>query len=279
MRVLNFILSHSIFIAFCAGGLAYQTFMLLGEPFQPEVFGLVFFSTLAAYNTYWILCKLKNDKKNKISLQFNTYSGYFILIAASAIAVLDYLWQNPAFFPLVLIASFLTFIYMLPIVSTIKNRFHRKAGIIKTILLAFTWSFFTVLIPSFENAEVKEINLSLVTNVFLMRFFFMLMLCIIFDFRDVAVDKLRNLTSIATDFSKKTISGIMISVLACYVFSVFGLYHSAPNNKYLFILLLMGALTFIIYILSLKTRGYYFYYFLVDGLMILSALSLYMATI
>jgi 4-hydroxybenzoate polyprenyltransferase len=276
MRILNFILSHSIFIAFCSGALVYQSYLLLNLPFRPEVFGLVFFATLAAYNTYWMLCKLSNDNKEKRVLTFNAYSGYFILFVASVIAVLDYLWQMPSFFPMVTIASILTFLYLLPVISSVKYRLNKNIGFIKTLLLAFTWSFFTVLIPAYG-----EINAHLhhVVTLFLMRFFFMLMLCIIFDSRDVSIDKFRNLPSIATDVSKKTLTIIMMVVLGGYVFSLFGLHQFVYNSLYLFLLLSVGALTFIIYLLALKTRGYYFYYFLVDGLMILSALSLYMATI
>ena len=276
MRVLNFILSHSIFIAFCAGALVYQSYLLLNLPFRPEVFGLVFFATLAAYNTYWMLCKLNNDNKEKRPLTFSAYSGYFILFVASTIAVLDYLWQMPSFFPMVTIASILTFLYLLPVISSVKFRLGKNTGFIKTLLLAFTWSFFTVLIPAY--GEIVS-HLNQVMSLFFMRFFFMLMLCVIFDSRDVSIDKLRNLPSIATDFSKKTLTIIMMFVLGGYVLSLFGLHQFLGNSVYLFLLLIVGSLTFIIYLLALKTRGYYFYYFLVDGLMILSALSLYMATI
>ena len=276
MRIFNFILSHSIFIALCAGALVYQSYLLLNLPFRPEVFGLVFFATLAAYNTYWMLCKLSNDNKEKRPLTFNAYSGYFILFVASTIAVLDYLWQMPSFFPIVTIASILTFLYLLPVISSVKFRLNRKTGFIKTLLLAFTWSFFTVLIPAY--GEIIS-HMNQVISLFFMRFFFMLMLCVIFDSRDVSIDKLRNLPSIATDFSKKTLTKIMMIVLIGYVLSLFWLHQFFQNTTYLFLLLSIGALTYIIYLLALKTRGYYFYYFLVDGLMILSALSLYMATI
>jgi 4-hydroxybenzoate polyprenyltransferase len=237
---------------------------------------LVFFATLAAYNTYWMLCKLSNDNKEKRVLTFNAYSGYFILFVASVIAVLDYLWQMPSFFPMVTIASILTFLYLLPVISSVKYRLNKNIGFIKTLLLAFTWSFFTVLIPAYGEINA---HLSHVVSLFLMRFFFMLMLCIIFDSRDVSIDKLRNLPSIATDFSKKTLTIIMMFVLGGYVLSSFWLHQFFQNTTYLFLLLSIGALTYIIYLLALKTRGYYFYYFLVDGLMILSSLSLYMATI
>jgi 4-hydroxybenzoate polyprenyltransferase len=223
-----------------------------------------------------MLCKFNNDKKDKSTLRFNTYSGYFILFIAGAIAVLDYLWQMPAFFPIVIIASLLTFLYLLPVITSIKFRSHKNAGFIKTILLAFTWSFFTVFIPSFS---IINSHLTQVISLFMMRFFFMLMLCIIFDSRDVAIDKLSNLPSIGSELNRKSLTLIMMMVLVAYVFSLFWLHHFVQNPLILFLQLMAGALTFVIYMLALKKRGYYFYYFLTDGLMLLSSLSVYLATI
>lgn len=279
MRWFNFILSHSVFVAFCAGALVYQSYILMGKPLKPEVFGLVFFSTLAAYNAYWILCKLNNDRKNRTALQFNTFSGYFILFIAGSIAVLDYLWQMPVFFPIIIVTSILTFSYILPVISSLKFRLRQNTGIIKTFLLAFTWSFFTVIVPAFDDSEITSVNWPHVLSVLLSRFFFMLMLCIIFDSRDVSVDKLNDLPSIGSGFDRKHLTIIMMVVLVFYVLSLFWLDSFINNATVLFLLLLTGALTLVMYLLALKKRGYYFYYFLTDGIMLLSSLSVYLATI
>ena len=44
------------------------------------------------------------------------------------------------------------------------------------------------------------------------RFLFMLMLCIIFDNRDIAVDKIRGLRSLATDLSVETMRYLIYSI-------------------------------------------------------------------
>jgi 4-hydroxybenzoate polyprenyltransferase len=276
MRWFNFILSHSIFVSFCAGALVYQTLLLLSLPLYPALFGMVFFATLSAYNAYWILCKWSNDKKNQLSSNFNSYSGYFILFIAGAIAVIDYLWQMPYFLLLVISATVLTFLYVIPVLFSASFNGVKNLGFIKTILLALTWSFFTVMVPALGLIQT---HFAEVVSLFLMRFFFMLMLCIIFDSRDMAIDKIRNMPSLATSVNKKSLSWIMIFVLIGYLVSLIWLNDFIKNDRYLFVLMSCGGLTFIIYLLAIKKRGYYFYYFLVDGLMLFSSLSIYIATI
>ena len=276
MRWIKFILSHSIFIALCASGLSYQTFVLMKLPFDISVLGLIFFATLAAYNSYWIFCKWSSDRKKNTSISFSSYASYFILLIASSIVLIDYLWFNPDFISYIFIAVVLTLFYSLPFVPNTKIANFKNAGFVKTFLLAITWSFVTVIIPAHEmlNNHLQEIII-----LFLIRFLFMLMLCIIFDSRDVKVDLLHNLQSLATDVNSKVLSIIMVVILIIYTMLLFWLQPILSNQRHLFVLMSTGFLTFIIYILSLKKRGYYFYYFLVDGIMLLSSFATYMATI
>jgi 4-hydroxybenzoate polyprenyltransferase len=256
--------------------LAYQTFLLTGQSLRPEIFGLVFFSTLAAYNLYWMVCKFSNEKKDKSPLRFAGYSGYFILFLAGAIAVLDYLWQMPYYFPVIIIASALTFLYILPMITSLRFRQDRKTGFIKTLLLALTWSVYTVFIPALGILQDQWQKVMLV---FLFRFFFLLMLCVIFDSRDVSIDKLGNLPSIGTDFSRRTLTYVMMVLLVVYAILVFQLNQLLHNQWLLFELLVTGALCLLLYLLSLRKRGYYFYYFWVDGMMLLSSLAVYLSVI
>ena len=66
---------------------------------------------------------------------------------------------------------------------------------LKTVLLAFTWAYVTVFIPLHKSYLFLRHSELFVFN---RRFLFMVMLCIIFDNRDKAVDKIRGLHSLAT---------------------------------------------------------------------------------
>jgi 4-hydroxybenzoate polyprenyltransferase len=107
----------------------------------------------------------------------------------------------------------------------------------------------------------------------------MLMLCIIFDARDTKVDKIRGLQSLTTLLSSKSVKQIMSVVFAAYLLNGIILriyYHEIAQIA---ALLVSGVFTAIVYLLSLKKQGYFFYYFVVDGIMLFSALASYVASI
>jgi 4-hydroxybenzoate polyprenyltransferase len=102
------------------------------------------------------------------------------------------------------------------------------------------------------------------------------MLCIIFDARDTNVDKIRGLQSLTTLLKPVTVQNIMLAIFITYIINGI-LYYDEPMQ--IIALLVTGAFTAIVYLLSLKKQGYFFYYFLVDGLMLFSAIAAYVASI
>ena len=86
----------------------------------------------------------------------------------------------------------------------------------KTILLSFTWAFVTILIP----LQIPVFQMSnAAVFLFINRFLFMLMLCIIFDKRDAAVDKIRGLHSLATAIKPGLLHYFMVLILLCYIWA------------------------------------------------------------
>lgn len=107
----------------------------------------------------------------------------------------------------------------------------------------------------------------------------MLMLCIIFDKRDVEIDKIRGLQSLATTTTPAVLHLLAGVIIICYLVVVYLLHSFDISTSQVTALMLSGFVTMIVYIISLKKRGYLFYYFLVDGLMLFSALLTCLASI
>ncbi len=277
MRWLHFILSHSFFISFCAVALCFQTYLLLGISANIYVYGLVFFATLSSYNFYWLISNFHfNFNAGDFKIYFTErFSNLFVLVIAGS-GMLFCLYFLPVVLPVVLIAVFLTILYSLPLWPLKKLAFTRKAGFLKTILLAFTWTFVTVIIPVQQSGMVYSNALGIL---FTARFLFMLMLCVIFDSRDIQVDKIRSLSSLATDVSHDTLRLIMSVVFICFLFAGFIFRYYFDDNSQIIAFFITGLMTLLVYRLSLKKQGYFFYYFLVDGLMLFSATASYVASI
>lgn len=276
MRWLQFILSHSIFIAFCAVALCFQTNQLLLLDSNLYVYGFIFFATLCSYNFYWLLSKISFANKNAVTgILKNERAGIGLLFVSAA--GLAYCFLR-SFLPLhyVITAFALTGIYAVPLLPIRYLRFTRRAGVLKTVLLAFTWAYVTAFLPMQKAyALLDSADLFIISR----RFLFMLMLCIIFDNRDIAVDKMRGLHSLATDLKP--------AILKILVFIIFGLLfisnffyqdYSISLNQSIGLQISTLALL-IVYFYSVKKRSYLFYYFIVDGMMLFSALATYIAGI
>jgi hypothetical protein len=276
MRWLHFILSYSIFSSLCAWALSYQTFTLLHIRPNSLVYAFIFFSTLSSYNFYWLISKYSFGKQAAFGsfLKNNLLYIFFFLLAGMGMA--GSLYFLPGVYPHVAIAVVLTLLYSLPLWPFKFSVYLRKAGVFKTILLAFTWAYVTVIIPAVPvlYTEGKAVLILLAA-----RFFFMLMLCSIFDRRDKEIDEIHALRSLATEVSQRTLHAIMILAFMVYMAAGFLVrYHFSDNNQ-LFAFLITGLAVWWVYRLSLKEQGYIFYYFLVDGLMLFSAGATFIATL
>lgn len=276
MRWLQFILSHSLFIAFCAVAMAFQTNLLTKGSGGVFLYGFLFFSTLCSYNFYWLLCRYTFNRIQSLPVfltkELPEIAG---LILSGTVLLICYFYSGlkPV---LVLPAMGLTILYSMPLLPFRFLHFTRKAGILKTTVLAAAWTYVTAFLP-YQKAigDLDSLEWFILTR----RFLFMLMLCIIFDSRDMAVDKIRGLRSLATDLSPKTLRILiwLIFILlfgSNFLFRYFGLTLAETIALQISTIALLVA-----YYYSTRKQGYLFYYFFVDGLMLFSALATYLATI
>lgn len=276
MKWLHFILSHSIFVAFCAVGLAFQTGQLLHIDISFYLYGFIFFATLCSYNFYWILSRyvFAGDEPLSVFLKKEVTGLSLLLISALGFAVC--LIRSPVQPVHVATAVLLTVIYSIPLLPVKALHFTRKAGVLKTVLLAFTWAYVTAFVPLQKDwALLNGADVFILTR----RFLFMLMLCIIFDNRDKRVDKIRGLHSLAT-FLKPRQLLLLIAFIFIVLFGTNFLSVSYGISLAQSIALQTSTIALlIVYFFSTRRQGYLFYYFIVDGLMLFSALATFIAGI
>lgn len=276
-RLFHFILSHSIFISFCAVALSLQTLLLLNIPVNAILLAFIFFATLSGYNAYWMISRFSfNNPASRISFLKNNKSSLSIMFAAVTGMVICSIHLHLVMYNIIATLILLG-LYALPLFSPFKNfSFIRRAGFLKTVLLAFSWAQVTTMIPL--QRSVFDIHQAGVL-IFFSRFLFMLLLCIIFDKRDAAIDKIRGLHSLATGISNLLLHSIVVIIFIIYVITVYMLRYHGIGLPDLYALVAAGTVTLLMYFTSLKKRGYIFYYFIVDGMMFLSGLLTILADI
>ncbi len=266
-KFLHFILSHSIFIACCAVGLCLETNLVLQQSMNFYLYGFVFFSTICSYNFYWLISKFYfSESLNGFVKSNYTFIVVFIGGAIGTCYFFSHLNKHYSF---IIISILLTLLYSLPLWPFSFTKKLQGLGFAKTILLSFTWAYVTCILPAVNNSLVLPNNLLLLL---IIRFLFMLMLCIMFDMRDVKIDKMNGLHSLATDFGNLQLYKIFYISLGLYGLLSFIFFFYYGYLLQLIAPFIMGVICYIVFKKSLKSQGYTFYYFLVDGLMMLSSL-------
>jgi 4-hydroxybenzoate polyprenyltransferase len=267
--VFHFILSHSIFIAFCAAAFSLQTLQLLLLPVNGYLLSLIFFAALAGYNAYWILSSYSYSRPIAFIPFLQKRSSSILVLLVAASGVVFCFTRLHLFMYNFIVASILLAFYSLPVMPVKKLQSLLKAGVSKTIILALAWTIITTMVP----LQISILSMGRVaTLIFISRFLFMLMLCIIFDKRDAAVDKLRGLQSLATQIAPLVLHYLIVFLFIGYTFLCYSMYVCGVSLAQVSALIMAALLALLVYFISLKKQGYIFYYFLVDGLMFLSAL-------
>ncbi|HMO63113.1 MAG TPA: hypothetical protein PKC39_13060 [Ferruginibacter sp.] len=274
--MLRFILSHAFWAAVCAAALVIETTLLAGLPLQPALPVFVFFATCCSYNFHFAIAKIYTLPPAQLTAATLPASNILCIIIAFLGMVLCYPYAGTGITHIA-VAALCTLLYSLPLLPLQKIVFIRRAGFIKTLLLAFTWTYVTAYLPMV--AAAVEINIPAVL-LLLQRFVFMLLLCIIFDQRDVHTDAVKGFHSLATDLTARATQRLLYILFAVLALIHIALFYFALGTSQSAALMLALAATLIVYRMSVqRQRGFVFYYFLVDGLMLLSAVLTIMASI
>lgn len=285
LSILDFLLFSNLFIAICAVAQGLVTYHLLHAKPDRYILAIIFFGTLGVYNFSMLLSKPKNPEQSPYLRVRWIFSHHRLIISITLISVLcliplGLLYLSIEAKLLMIFTAVLALGYNIPFLTL--N--HQKIGLrnipgIKLFLIALIWSVSCVLLPVVELEHNYQINISSAETLLLVakRFLFIAAITVPFDIRDLFQDKL---------YALKTIP-VMLGEKKAYVFCQFLL------GGYLALLLLFNptididtiALTLTLVLtgwLILKSniqKNEYYYFFYLDGTMLLQYLILVLASL
>ena len=266
--IFRFFVYSNLFIALCAVLMLDQTSRLLlhaRPPFNLQAF--VFFATISSYSFHWYLTPaigqsdrilwLARHKKTHLFL-------FFIGVTGAAIygMMLISHWHWLVF------AAFITFLYSAPKVPHPWFRLLRKIAIGKTIFLAGVWMFVTTILPLGISEQPWRTDHILFA---ISRFFLIYAICILFDYRDKEYDISIGIRSLITWLNEKSIDALFYFSIAIFSLATLWMLYYGHSVTVIITLLIPGAITALIYSHAKKNRSDMLYYFVLDGLMALSA--------
>ncbi|MGX5817269.1 UbiA family prenyltransferase [Chitinophaga lutea] len=262
----NFILFSSIYIAICAVLMAWESSEILQLQYDRYHYYLfVFFSTIASYNFHWYLTPGSERHSERILWGQRQRT---LQLFGCAVGVLGAGWF---IFPLlehwlpIAGAVLLTFLYSAPKLRMF--RWLSRIAIGKTIFLSAVWTYVTTTLPALI-AETYTPQLAWLT---IYRFFLIYAICILFDYRDREEDRKAGIRSLITHLKEPHLDKLYYSSLIVAWICAMGLATDLPIFG-LFSLLAPVAVVGLIKRYAQENTSDYVYYFLLDGLMMLSAL-------
>ncbi|WP_111597739.1 UbiA prenyltransferase family protein [Chitinophaga skermanii] len=234
-----------------------------------DYYRFVFFATLCSYNFHWYLTPANLDASHRIQWGIGKRRLQLAFTAIGAIGSAYFILPLLQHWLPILGAIVLTFLYSAPKLPQTIFHHLRKIAVGKTLFLTFVWTYVTTVLPALIDGHAPVITTVLLS---LHRFAFIYAICILFDWRDKVPDKAAGIRSLITYLDDKHLFQLYYLSLA-----VAGL---AALCMLFFDVSIMVVLTFIVpcFVVGFL-KGYaqrhtndYVYYFLLDGLMMLSGL-------
>lgn len=252
--------------------MVYQTYYLFNVTPVDGFVPFIFFGSLASYNFHWYLTPsiyggsyktLWSIKNKQVHLIIFSIS---LLVAAWFITYLIHEWEW------LLATAFITFLYSAPKIPFGPFKHLKNIAVGKTIFLTAVWTHSSVVLP----LVLSHTHWTAAHYLFLVnRFFLIYAICILFDYRDRIEDKKEGIKSLITHLSEKGINVLFWSSLMIFLITLVFLYKEAFSFIDSIALLIPGIIVALLYDYSKHRPNDYLYYFILDGLMMFSAVLLF----
>ncbi|HEX3080269.1 MAG TPA: hypothetical protein VHQ04_07385, partial [Puia sp.] len=270
-KVFDYFLFSSFYMSLCAVLMTWQSGYLLHLNIPADYYWFVFFATLCSYNFHWYLTPVGHTASYRSAWSIEHKSMHLLLYFIGVVGSLVFFYKLREHWFALFFAAFLTFLYSAPKIPLPYFRFLKQVAIGKTIFLTTVWTYVTAILPVFVSGLLHHYNHEMKWFA-ASRFFLIYAICIVFDYRDRADDKLEGIRTMVNYFDETGVNRLFIfSIIAFFIFTTILLF-SGMSSMTVLILMIPGIILFSIYNKAKYSVSDYLYYFVLDGLMMLSAL-------
>lgn len=228
---------------------------------------------MVQYNLHYLVktSAVKNSRRLAWSLQ--NKSVHKILFAAGCVLILISLFSfHLHHFFILLVLGAIAFLYSFPALPLTNGKRIKDYGFLKIITLALLWTIVTVWFPVSDRA----INATSFLFVFGKRFVFMFVLCLLFDMRDIEIDRHENIKTLAVILGKqKSYVTAYAGLLVFFLMSLLQYIYWDDSGVFI-AMCISAAATFLTVEFTKKTNSDFVYLAGIDGMMLLQALLVYL---
>lgn len=267
-RFLNAFVYTNFFIAACSVVMCWYTFFALQVPVNAAYLWFVFFATLVSYSFHWYLTTDAPSLSARFQWTGSHKYIHLLLFAAGLVGAIIYGYALREWWLWLLATAFLTFLYSAPKIPFWPFNHLYKIAVGKTIFLALVWMHVTVILPVVLSGAPYPSGFEAFA---LNRFFLIFPICILFDYRDREHDIKEGIKSMINLLNEK---GLDVLFWCClFIFGLTALLISDKKMVPQFIILITPTVILASLYPSFKKKTTDFlYYFILDGLMMLSGI-------
>ncbi|RYD89833.1 MAG: hypothetical protein EOP54_24950, partial [Sphingobacteriales bacterium] len=280
--VLDFLLFSNVFMALCAVAQALVTFYILGTEPVFAVLALLFTSTLGIYNFCILITPPKNPEHSPYLRVRWFFSHYRLMVSFTIICMLSLI---PLFFMvsmpskmLLVFMGIVSVAYGLPLFTLGSQKFGlRNIPGLKAFLITLVWVLSCVLLPVLEAQERHLADISMRDTIIMLakRSLFIAALTVPFDIRDLFYDSRAGLKTVAVVLGEKKAYLFCQLLLAGYIVLLF-MFRNEGFTPNFFALTFTALLTGWLIFKSTWDKNEYYYFFYLDGVLILQYIFLLM---
>ncbi len=276
-KFFSFILFGNIFISLCAIALCLETSLLLQLPFNNiSFYFFVAGATIVQYNLHYLVktTAVKDSERLRWSLKNKNLHIVLFIIGCVFIIISLFSFRLQHFYILLTLGA-ISFLYSFPALPFGKKKRIKDYGFLKIITLALFWTLVTVWFPVSD----LSVNKTLYLFIFAKRFVFMFVLCLLFDVRDIDVDRSENINTLPVILGKKKSYNIARAMVLVFLILSYVQYALFPETGVFLAMILSALATFIVLELSRKIKSDFFYLAGIDGMMLLQAILVYLLSL
>lgn len=275
-KITGIFLFGSIFISICAVAMCIETNLLLHLPLNHFAFYLfVFGATLVQYNLHYLFKTTAIANSDRLAWSLKNKQVHKILISLGLALIIYSLFSfRFQHFIILLIFGAIAFFYSFPFLPFTNKKRIKDFGLLKIVTLALLWTLVTVWFP-IDGSYFSKFSFQLI---FLRRFVFIFILCLLFDIRDTEIDRKENIATLAVKLGIKKSYTLCYILLVVFIILTIIQFIYIPDTSQLIAMFISGAATFIIIKYSQKNNSDVAYLACIDGMMLLQALLVIFAS-
>ncbi len=267
MKAIQIFIFGNIYISLCAVLMVIFTDRIFNLNSESGLYLFVFFATLTSYSFHWYLTPDVHSSSQRYIWVKNNKILLLVLFVLGVTGVMFFIYTLRDHLLVLFFMSALTFFYSASKIPFRPFIYLKRIIIGKTIYLAFVWTFVTVILPLILNGRNWDPHY---TIFILNRFFLIFPVCLLFDYRDRDEDREQNIKNIVGIISLKALRIFYYTCLLFFFIFAFILLKINFSPYPFIILVVPGFFLLFSFGYSIKTKSDYWYYFYLDGLMMMS---------